>query len=164
MANLTHLYVSSRMTDGVRDLGDRFSHRVNIYESFPPRRPTLVWQSADYSRKNPTDQVYCRTAAERLLGTDKEQNYVVAPGNINTLASNVSIYVCVLGTATCYMVKCRVDSDISFKVHQYSTTTISHTVLSQQVLPSTNASDQCRAQKSNRGEALDMQPQRRFWT
>ena len=46
--------------------------------------------------------------------------------NINTLASNVSIYVCLLGTANCYMVKRRVGSDISFKIHQCSTTTISH--------------------------------------
>ena len=53
---------------------------------------------AEYSMKNPTEQMYCLTSAGRFLGTDKEQNYVVAAGNIKTLASNVSIYGCLLGT------------------------------------------------------------------
>ena len=128
MANLTHLYVSSRMTDSVRDFGDRLSHKVHIlgkFSSSSPHTRLAGRYPADYSRKNPTEQMYCLTAAGRLLGTDKEQNYVVAAGNMNTLASNVSIYVCLLGTANCFMVQRRVDGDISFKVHQHSTTTIS---------------------------------------
>ena len=117
---------------------------------------------APHSLSRPSEQVYCLTAAGRLLGTDKEQNYVVAAGNINTLASNVSIYVCLLGTANCYMVKCRVDGTSRSRFVSTARRLSRITVLSQQALPSTNASDQCRAQKSNGGEALDMQPQRRF--
>ena len=45
-----------------------------------------------------------------------------AAGNINTLASNVSIYVCLLGTANCYMVKCRVDSTTTISHHRPFTT------------------------------------------